>query len=96
MSVKIAGLMTMKIDNLAAILGALVLIIFVFWHLNLHYVNVLLAVFGWRIFTVLPSQQSSPYANPIPFIIITRRQWLVPGSTVRGYRLSDTLYWDAT
>ena len=82
--------------DLAAILGALVFIIFIFWHLNLHYVNVVLAVLRWRVFTVLPSQQGSPHDNPIPFIIITRRQWLVPGSTLRGYRLSDTPYWDAT
>lgn len=38
--------------DLAAVLAALGFIIFLFWHLNLHYMNILFAAFGY---TFLPS-----------------------------------------
>src|SRR5207247_1986768 len=37
-----------------AAVAALGFIVFLFWHLNLHYMNVLFALRGYRIFTVYP------------------------------------------
>ena len=80
--------------DLAAILIAVVFIIFLFWYLNLHYVNVFLAVFGFRVYTIRPSEDdANPYASHVPLIIVTRRRFLSPGETIRGHRISDTLYW---
>ena len=40
--------------DLGATLAALAFIVFLFWHLNLHYMNLLFAVRGLRVFTVYP------------------------------------------
>ena len=80
--------------DLIAILAAVVLIVFLFWHLNLHYVNILLAVFGYRVYTIRPKDDDdNPYTSHIPIVVITRRRSLTPEGSIRGYRLSDTLYW---
>ena len=79
--------------DLSGILLAIALIIFLFWHLNLHYMNIVLAIFGFRVYTIHPSDDSNLYSNRIPIVVITRQRFLVPGSTIQGYRMSDTLYW---
>lgn len=78
--------------ELSALLLALVFIVFLFWHLNFHYMNVLFAIRGYRIFTVHPSQQDNQYANLDSYILITRRTSLPPGQRIVGFRLSNTVY----
>jgi len=46
--------------HLSASLAVLAFIVFLFWHLNLHYMNLLFAARGYRIFTVHPPLDSSP------------------------------------
>ena len=77
--------------DLVALLVALAFIIFLFWHLNLHYMNVALAVFGYRIYTVSPTGLENPYSSRQPMVLITRRKYLASGDRVRCYRLSETL-----
>ena len=80
--------------DLIAIVVAVLFIIFLFWHLNLHYVNILLAVFGYRVYTIRPKDDDeNPYTSRIPIVVITRQRSLAPGGNIRGYRLSDSLYW---
>ena len=79
--------------DVAAVLVALAFIVFLFWHLNLHYMNVLFAVLGYRVFSVLP-----PSGNPMSgrggLVVITRRPVLASGDKLVGYRLSDTVYFE--
>lgn len=83
------------IRELVAILVAVVLIIFLFWYLNLHYINIILAVLGYRVYTIRPrDDDDNRYTSRIPVVVISRRSSLSPGETVRGHRLTDTLYWD--
>ena len=79
--------------DLVAIVMALIFIVFLFWHLNLHYVNILLAVLGYRVYTVYPPDDDNPYTSRVPIVVVTRRHFLAPGEVIQGYRLSDTLYW---
>ena len=80
--------------DLIAIVVAVLFIIFLFWHLNLHYVNILLAVFGYHVYTIRPkNDEENPYTSRIPIVVISRRRSLAPGGNIRGYRLSDSLYW---
>ena len=78
---------------MAAVLVALAFIVFLFWHLNLHYMNVLFAVLGYRVFSVLP-----PAGNPLSgrggLVVITRRPVLSSGERITAYRLSDTVYFE--
>ena len=81
--------------DLAAMLVALAFIAFLFWHLNLHYINILFALFGYRVFTVSPPQDNNRYTGRESFILITRRGYLLPGDQLSAYRLSDSVYVEA-
>ena len=78
--------------ELSALLLALVFIVFLFWHLNFHYMNILFAIRGYRVFTVHPPQQDNQYASLDSYILITRRRSLPPGQQIVGFRLSNTVY----
>ena len=78
--------------NLGAWFVALAFIVFLFWHLNLHYMNLLFAARRYRVFTVYPPADDNPFTNRAPLILITRRVSLAPGGQFVAYRLSDTVY----
>jgi hypothetical protein len=77
--------------NLSASLAALAFILFLFWHLNLHYMNLIFAVLGHRVFTVSPPD-GNPLTGRTRQAVITRRVSLEPGDKIFAYRLSNTVY----
>lgn len=81
--------------DLAATLGALTFIVFLFWHLNLHYMNLIFATLGYRIFTIYPPADSNLLSGKTRQAFITRRVSLAPGDRLIAYRLSDTVYLEA-
>lgn len=80
--------------DLAATVAALGFIIFLFWHLNLHYMNLLFAVFGYRVFTIYPAADGNPLSGRTSQVLITRRVAVLPGERLVAYRLSDTVYFE--
>lgn len=80
------------IRELVATCIALMLVVFLFLHLNLHYVNLYFAVRGYRVFTIWPPDDGNPHTGQEPFVLITRRRQLAEGTGVIAYRLSDTVY----
>jgi len=70
---------------------ALAFILFLFWHLNMHYMNLLFAFQGYRVFTVTPNPQD-PHGSNTPFVILSKRTALPEGQTIDTYRLSDTVF----
>jgi hypothetical protein len=70
----------------AATLGALLLVIFLFWHLNLHYMNLLFAVFGYRVFTI------RDHDGTYGLILLSKRPVMPRGTKLQAYRLSNTVY----
>ncbi len=81
--------------DFSATLAALAFIVFLFWHLNLHYMNLLFAICGLRVFTVYPPVDGNPLTARTRQAFITRRVSLAPGEQVIAYRLSDTVYLEA-
>jgi hypothetical protein len=77
--------------DLAAALAALGFIVFLFWHLNLHYMNLLFAVFSYRVFTVNPPADNNPHTGKVSQVLITRRTLVLPGERMVVYGLSDTV-----
>ena len=75
-----------------ALSAALALIIFLFWYLNLHYLNILLAIFNYRIFTVHPPHSNNPNSDSSSFILITKRRNLRRGQELIALRITDTVY----
>lgn len=81
--------------DFGATLAALAFIVFLSWHLNLHYMNLLFALRGLRVFTVYPPADGSPLTAKTRHALITRRVCLATGEQVVAYRLSDTVYLEA-
>jgi hypothetical protein len=75
--------------------AALAFIVFLFWHLNLHYMNLVFAGLGYRVFTVYPPADGNPLTGRSRQALITRRVSLASGDRIAGYRLSDTVYLEA-
>lgn len=78
--------------DLGATVAALAFIVFLFWHLNLHYMNLLFAALGYRVFTVSPPADGNQLTGKTRQAVITRRVSLAPGDRLVAYRLSDTVY----
>lgn len=78
--------------DFVAILSALSFIIFLFWHANLHYMNLIFAVLGYRVFTVYPPEDGNPVTARGGRVIITQRTVLLPGDEFIAYRISNTVY----
>lgn len=74
----------------ATILG-LLFILFLFWHLNMHYMNLLFAIKGYKVFTVTPDPTDN-IGSRIPFVVLTKRVALRQGDQLDTYRLSDTVF----
>jgi hypothetical protein len=81
--------------DLGATVAALTFIVFLFWHLNLHYMNLIFAARGLRVFTVYPPADGNPLTGKARQALITRRVSLAPGDRIVAYRLSDTVYLEA-
>lgn len=81
--------------DLAATFAALSFIVFMFLHMNLHYMNLVFAVLDYRVFTVYPPADENPLTGKTRYAIITRRVSLAPGEKIIAYRLSDTVYLEA-
>ena len=81
--------------DFGATVAALAFIVFLFWHLNLHYMNLFFALRGFRVFTVYPPTDGNPLTAKTRQALITRRVSLAPGEQVNAYRLSDTVYLEA-
>ncbi len=81
--------------DLSATLAALAFIVFLFWHLNLHYMNLVFAARGYRVFTVSPPADGNLLTGRTRLIVITRRVSLASGDRLVAYRLSDTVYLEA-
>jgi hypothetical protein len=80
--------------NVTAALVALAFIVFLFWHLNLHYMNVMFAARGYRVFTIYPPRDSNPLTGMFSQVLITKRTMLMPGDRIVAYRISDTVYFE--
>jgi preprotein translocase subunit SecG len=84
-----------SIRNLISTFTAIVFIVFIFWYLNLHYINFFFVLLGYRIFTVNPPRSDNPLTGNMCVVVITRRINLFSGDKLNGYRLSNTVYMEA-
>lgn len=79
-----------------AAVAAIALIVFLFWQLNLHYMNVVFAILGYHIFTVYaPAEGDNPITGRDGVVVITRRAFVGAGDQIEGLRLSDTVYMES-
>lgn len=83
-----------EIRELISIAVALLVIIVIYWRLNLHYINLVCVAFGYQVFTVSPTDSRNRFSGKGHFILVTPRTFLVDGDSVTAYRVTDTVFWE--
>ena len=81
-----------SLRELAATIAALIMIVFLFWRFNLHYMNLYFIIRGYHVFTVYPPEDAGPHTEDASWTLITRRSSLPIGKLLIAYRISDTVY----
>lgn len=80
--------------ELAATFVALSFIVFLFWRLNLHHMNLVFSMLGYRVFTIYPPDDGNPITGRAQCTVITRRVMIDLNQTIIPYRLFDGVYLD--
>lgn len=78
--------------SMASAFTAVLFIVFLFYNLNLHYMNIIFAAKGYRIFTVLPDSKEALSGYGHSSILITKRNNLPSGLVIKTLRVSDTVF----
>jgi hypothetical protein len=81
--------------DFAALMTAVAFVTFLFWYLNLHYLNILFAIRGYRVFTIAPPKDKNPFSGRTSAVLITPRANLSEGESITAYRLSNTVFFEA-
>lgn len=77
--------------ELLSVAAAFAFIVFLFWHMNLHYMNIAFAVLGYRVYTIDMVSPQGSSKNSV--ILLSKRNAPPPANaTIDGLRLSDTVY----
>jgi len=84
--------------DLTAIFVALLFVLFLFWHMRLHYMNLFFAMCGYRIFTVeAVSGTEQTEGDPprlVTYAVLSKRHSLVSGKPLKGWRLGGNVIVD--
>jgi hypothetical protein len=77
--------------ELFSVAAAFVFIVFLFWNMNLHYMNVVFAVLGYRVYTIeMPARQGIAGSS---LVLLSKRSTPPPaGTAIDSLRLSDTVF----
>lgn len=78
--------------DLVAMVVALSIIVFLFYRLNLHYLNIWFVISRYNVFTVQSPEDGNPYTGREDFIIITKKKTLLSGERVNVLRISNGIY----
>jgi hypothetical protein len=77
-------------NDLYASLAATLLVIFIFGHMELYYMNIVLALFGYRVLSVRGS--GSPFE--VAHVLITKRKSIPPNTQLTPLRITDFLLFE--
>ena len=76
--------------DIAAAIVAFIFVVFVFWHMNLHYMNILFALLGYHVFTI-EAATSTTGSSTSGVVVISKRPTIAPDTQLDTLRLSDTV-----
>ncbi len=74
---------------------ALLFIVFVFYNLRLHYINIIYAIRGYKIYTIFPADSDNAFSGKTSFVLITPRDYIDKIEDLKCYRISDTVYMES-
>lgn len=81
-----------SVNDLYSALCALIFIIYIFYHMELYYMNFWLALFGYRILTIDANPASGEYS--VKHVLITSKDKFAANSTITPLRITDFLLFD--
>lgn len=79
-------------NDLYSALCALIFVIFIFFHMQLYYMNFWFSLFGYRVLSIKPDPASGDFS--IAHVLITRRDRLPVGLEINPLRITDFLLFD--
>ena len=71
----------------ATVILAVAFVVFIMWRMNMHYINVFFALLRYKVYTITLDETEGRKA-----IFLSRRNYIAVNSTVKGVRLSDTVF----
>ena len=84
--------------DLIAVFIALLFVLFLFWHMRLHYMNLFFAARGYRIFTVEARAGTTPAGQGksrlVTYAVLSKRHHLPSGEALTGWRLGGNVLLD--
>lgn len=85
-----------ELRDLTSVLIAFLFITFLFWHMRLHYMNLVFAILGYRIYTVEVKIGTSSGNDDrlATYAVISRRHYLPEKMPLTGYRLGGNVLVD--
>lgn len=86
------------VRDIVSVAFALSFIVFLFWHMRLHYMNLIFAIWGYKIYTVEAKigtkERDRERPRLVTFAVISRRHYLPEGEALTGYRLGGNVLVD--
>lgn len=84
--------------DLTAVSLAFIFVMFLFWHMRLHYMNLFFAMCGYRIFTVEAkigtTEKDRTRDRFVTYAVISRRHFIPDDDVLTGYRLGGRVLFD--
>ena len=80
--------------DVLAIGAALLFVVIIFWSLNLHYINIIFVLGGYRRYLVHPPDDGNPFSGTQALVLVTRRASLSMDESIIAYRISNTFLWE--
>lgn len=82
-------------SNFLSAVVALLIMLVLFWSLNLHYVNIFFSFFGYNLFTLVPPQSNDGISGEERLILITPRTFIRKNELIDAVRISDTVFFES-
>jgi hypothetical protein len=77
--------------NVAATAVAFAFVVFLFWGLGLHYLNLWIVIFGYHCWQITSPDSKSQRSSAASFMVISKNPTIHADSTVRGHMVSNTV-----
>ncbi len=71
----------------ATVILAVAFVVFILWRMNMHYINIFFALLNYKVYTITLDPTEGRKA-----IFLSKRNYIAVNSTVKGVRLSDTVF----
>jgi hypothetical protein len=77
--------------ELYAVVAAFAFIVFLFWHMNLHYMNIVFAALGYRVYTAEMMGRAGSVGDSV-ILLSKRTSPPAAGVSIDALRISDTVF----